>query len=68
MEVALYNNNGKLIWKKKVESIGHYGVVRDYNLNLKGDTTIVISADTIEAIIEHERADDPLEDVVWDRW
>ena len=57
MDVALFNSKGKLIWRKKVEGIGHYGIVRDYNINLKGDTVLVISADTIQEIIKHEARD-----------
>ncbi len=39
----------------KVESLSHFGVVRDWIIKLKNGKQIEISADVIKKIVKHER-------------
>ena len=50
-----YNRKGEVTKHRKVKSIGHFGIIRDYTLELKGGCEILISADIIEEIIKHEK-------------
>ena len=53
MHISLLNSKGKIIWVKKILLIGYPCASPSYLFELKGGTSVSISADTIEEIVEN---------------
>jgi hypothetical protein len=56
--VAIYNKEHGLIMRYTVTSIRHYQVVRDYLLVLENGMEIMLDANVVKQIIEHEKLEE----------
>lgn len=53
--VSIYNKEHSLIMRHEVKSIHHYSVVRDYLIVLENGMEIMLDAEVVKQIIEHEK-------------
>ncbi len=57
--VRVFNRRGRLLLYSEVKSVGHWGVIRDWDIRLKGGGEICIDPEIIKMIIKHEIKENP---------